>query len=166
MIRKLFSIGFILAVLANGWGSVLAAELCKHLNCEPLAAAQAQHASHHGISAAGEHASDQVEPSEHHSHHGVAGWESEPPAGKAFRPVGQHERFCGHCIGAPQSPVRSASKGTPPSVRRDSGGGTSSQPVRVFVLPGVAAFPAISPSQQAPPVPAQRRHLLINIFLI
>ena len=166
MIRSLFSIGFILAVLANGWGSVLAAELCRHLNCEPRAAAQAQHESHHEAPAAVEHDAHQVEQPAYQSHHGTTEGEPEPPTGTFFRSAGQHERFCGHCIGAPQSPIRSTAKGTPPSVRRDSSGGTSLPPVRIYLLPGVAAFPAISPSQQAPPVPAQRRHLLINIFLI
>lgn len=166
MIKRLLSISFVFALLANGLGSVMAANWCLRQRCQP-AVAENKHAVEHEVKASEDsHCSSSSKPSGHEQHQAEAtGKQAQPLTEKdrvAQKRVGSH---CGHCIGAPQSPARSNFKASVSESRRDAGSDTQ-QVTRRFVLPGVASFPAMSPSQGAPPVPTSRRHLLINIFLI
>jgi hypothetical protein len=165
VIKRLLSISFVFALLANGLGSVMAANWCLYQRCKPAVSENKHTTSHEAKASDDSHCSGYAKVSEHGDHKAAASKQAQPSPGKelvALKRLGPH---CGHCVSAPQSPARSRFKAPASESRRDAGSDTS-QIVRRFILPGVASFPALAPSQGAPPVPSARRHLLINVFLI
>lgn len=168
MIKQLLSVGFLVALTANGWGGVLAAGACPHRDCVTSAAAERHPASHTEEAQPEEHCSKgkDGEHSERQSQQPAAGETTEPLTGQVIRAADEHARFCGHCMSAPQAPSRNSQKGTQSQARRVVNLDTPAA-AGAEVLPGVASFPAITPSQCSPPAHAGRRkHLLISTFLI
>jgi len=165
VIKRLLSISFVFAFLANGLGNVLAANWCLRQLCKPAVAQNKHPLTHKADSSGDSHCSSSLKPSSQGHHQKAAGKQqlSSPKESVAQQKLGRPH--CGHCVGAPQSPARSSINPSANEARRDEGADTK-QVTRQFILPGVAYFPAMSPSQGAPPVPTSRRHLLINIFLI
>lgn len=165
MFKKLSSFVFAVAFLASGWSTVMAGALCPHEECMGRPAAVVHHGEHEVEAPAEEGCSKGVE---------LAGHESHEPAGEAitgqhsshlFRGSGGHSGSCIHCVGAPSTPVRSGFVSEPSQARRDAA--RQAEPPAVSgVIPSVAAFPALRPTQGSPPSTSQRRHLLINVFLI
>ena len=163
MIKQLFRFGFILALVANCWGGVVAASLCQHRNC--------------GTSLASENSSvsntENINPHEHcspggamHSHEQPRNLsEAETLEGVLFIAHESSTGLCAHCMGTSQAPANSLSKSAQAEERRVAVDVTL-EVSRPFMLPRAAVFPAISPSQESPPAPAERRHLLISTFLI
>lgn len=166
MIKRLLIFSFVFALLANGLGSVLAANWCLRQRCLPAVVENKHPASHETKTSEDGHCSTSSKPSDHGQHQAEAASKQAQPLTEkelvAQKRIGSH---CGHCIGVPQSPARSNFKASANESRRDAGSDTQ-QVARRFVLPGVVSYPALTPSQGAPPVPTSRRHLLINIFLI
>jgi hypothetical protein len=169
--KRLLSISFVCVLLMNGAGGVLAATLCLGLRCSTPDIGNKRSAHPGAESSGAAHCAGTAEPSGHGGHHApaVAGEKIKPAAetgpvkeAAAKAKVNSH---CGHCVSAPQSPARSGFKASASESRRDPSPDTQ-QPARRFVLPAVASFPALRPSQGAPPAQSSRRHLLVNVFLI
>ena len=165
MIKRLLNITFICAFTAGGWGSVLAANWCLYQRCIPSASENKQADAPEAKASEDGHCSKSSRAAGHAQHRAKAVKKAQPVAGKESVAQKGLSSRCGHCVSAPQSPVRSSFKASAGETRRDVGSDTQ-QVMRRFVLPGVASFPALTPSQGAPPALTSRRHLLINVFLI
>jgi hypothetical protein len=115
------------------------------------------------------HCSKGTAPSEHQSHETATGASSAaaPSSGQLSRGTGGgHGQSCLHCMGAPSAPARSGGfDATENQTRRDSEV-TAPLAKSEGILPAIVSFPALRPTQCSPPATAQRRHLLIQIFLI
>lgn len=165
MIKRLLNIIFIFAFMAGGWGTVLAANWCLYQRCIPSASENKQGEAHEAKASEDGHCFNSSKPSGHGQHQATAVKQAQPVTRKESVVQKRLGSRCGHCVGAPQSPARGNFKASTSESRRDAGTDTQ-QVARRFVLPGVVSFPALTPSQGAPPVPSSRRHLLINVFLI
>ena len=166
VIRKLLSISFIIALLASGWGSVLAATMCPHEGCMTAVAAKRHSASQaEGLSSQKGHCSGSTEQPKNQSHEEAAPASAELPTKKRFDAPHQPTSDCFHCMGAPALPVRSSDESVPSQTHHDAGV-ASPNVTRTPVVPRVASFPAITPTQGSPPTPAEPKYLLIQVFLI
>jgi hypothetical protein len=165
LFKKLSSIAFVLALTATGWSNVLAAARCPHQGCVTLTTAEERPVTDESDASMEEHCSEGMEPSEHRSHEATVVSKAESPAGTFLQRVDRHSQFCTHCMGAPPAPASSSFGAAPNQARRDAEM-VAPRVVRAQVLPGVATFPALRPTQGSPPAPVQRRHLLIHVFLI
>jgi hypothetical protein len=165
VIKRLLNFIFICAFMAGGWGTVLAANWCLYQRCIPSASENKQMDAPEEKASEDGHCSKSSQASGHEQHQAKEVKKSKPVAGKeSVAQKGINSR-CGHCVSAPQVPVRNSFKASASETRRDAGS-CASQLAKHFILPGAASFPALAPSQGAPPTPSSRRHLLINIFLI
>ena len=167
LFKKLSSIVFALAFVASGWNSVIAATLCPHQECMGRPAAEEHHVTRESEEPAKEHCSSGVKSSGHESHLAADDVTTEQPSGRYLRGTGGHTQSCIHCMGAPQAPAKSSFGVTAAQnqTRRDADADAphiTKEPTPA----AVASFPALRPTQGSPPHPAQRRHLLIHVFLI
>lgn len=171
MKKKVLSISFVFALLANGLGSVLAANWCLYQRCMPAVAenehsiAHETEASKASMASEDSHCSGASKPADHGHHQAASVKQPQPSIEQESVSQRNLRSHCGHCVSAPQAPAKFSFKSSTSETRRDAGS-DKQQVMSRFVLPGVASFPALTPSQGAPPVPSPRRHLLINVFLI
>jgi hypothetical protein len=114
------------------------------------------------------HCSKGAGQTEHQSHETATGANTSAHAsGQLSRGTGGgHGQSCLHCMGAPSAPARSGGfDATENQTRRDSEV-TAPLVKSEATPPAIVSFPALRPTQCSPPATAQRRHLLIQIFLI
>jgi hypothetical protein len=165
LFKKLSNIVFAVAFLASGWNNAVAAALCPHQECMGRFATQQQHAAHEVEAPSKDGCSKGVEHSEHASQESPAGASTHEHSAYLFTGAGGNKHSCTHCMDAPATPVRNGFGGESSQARRDAE--QQVEPSAASALAsGVAAFPALRPTQGSPPTPPRRRHLLINVFLI
>lgn len=129
------------------------------------AAAQEHPVTHESDMNAEGDGSEDMGSSEHQSHEAAAGASTGQPSGQHARAAAGHAQSCIHCVGGPSAPARSGFDVTERQTRRDAEV-AAPRAIKESILPAVASFPALRPTQCSPPAPSQRRHLLIQIFLI
>ena len=162
--KLLFKVGLVFALTATGWSSVLAAGLCPHAEC--MAPASRRAAPHCGETVPPASGHSAAPATRDHQGHGEAADDVHANGGSMHGTPRGHTASCAHCVGAPLSPAKESPKIARSESRRDAGA-DSHIAGRGGVLPAVASFPALVPSQGSPPAPAgPRRHLVLSTFLI
>ena len=144
----------LLALLVSGWGNVLAATLCPHGMGGQAQVKVEKAVAHQHDSSQHEMGGMQMTPSTTAGHCGSKVAALDQPAG-----------ICTHCFGQNESPVTSSSLRELTLKKRDAG---------IIFRPAASAAislaiiyrPQFLPTQNAPPGDSNRKHLLLNVFLI
>ena len=159
--RRLISlIGIMLLSLSlSGWGSVLAAAFCPHLASKNLTT-KIMAGSCHQMS---------EEQSSHSASHEQAMNGMRMTAGRhdfdESVPVGQIFGTCSHCMDKEESPVAAGSSRELSPQKRDAGTSLAAQ--ATLTASNTNFFqPKFIATQNAPPGAANRKHLIIGVFLI
>jgi hypothetical protein len=151
----------LLALLVSGWSSIFAASFCPHAAGKKAAAMMEGHSC-------GREGAEQS----HHSEsqrQAMDGMEMMPAAKDdgdgAFVPVGQLIGTCSHCLGQNDSPITAANARELNVQKRDAGAPVAESAIPL--APPVVFFsPKFIATQNAPPGGANRKHLLLGVFLI
>jgi len=152
----------LLSLLVSGWGNVFAAAFCPHIASNHRKTMMEGHSCH----------LEMAEPSSHSASHQQAmnGMEMTTPAAQQqgdsrIIPVGQFIGTCSHCVEKDSSPVTASVSRELSSQKRDAGA-----PVEKSAMPVDTLTTFFSPkfvaTQNAPPGTANRKHLLLGVFLI
>ena len=166
MTKRLLSIGFIIALVASGWASVLAATMCPHDRRMTTVAAKGHLAPPAEENTQPEgHCSGSIKHAESQSQEVATHSGTEQTAEKSLGVPHQPMAACFHCMGAPSLPVRNTEESVPSQAPRDAAIASPSLS-RTAVVPSIVSFPAITPTQGSPPTPAEPKYLLIQVFLI
>jgi len=151
----------LLSLLVSGWGYVFAAAFCPHSasrnftakseapSCHQMSEEQAGHSESHSQAMEGM----QMLP------------ETQPERQFKAIPVGQLSGTCLHCVGQEKSPVTSATVRELNFQNHDTGASLETSPLPEFALTTLFS-PQFVPMQNAPHGTANRKHLLLGIFLI
>src|ERR671938_1306166 len=164
MRRFLSSIGIsLLALTLSGWGNVLAAALCPHAG---MSRTQLSVKDHSGCSAKADEASGDHAAMQHQTMHGMkmrteTASQNHDSGMVAFsQPMGT----CAHCFGRDQSPTTANTRAL--TLKKIETGAELEQPAGLSASLAIVFTPQFAPTQHAPPGQANRKHLLLSIFLI
>jgi hypothetical protein len=147
----------LLTLLVNGWGVLLAAALCPHSGFNQSAATTT-------VEERGCHAKTVKPESGHKSH------QSSHDAERVVVKLGQSATLiqragsCGHCVSQNQIPA-TLTRARELNVKKvELAQEQASAPVIAAPSPNFA--PQFIPTQHAPPIASNRKHLLLGVFLI
>jgi hypothetical protein len=151
----------LLSLLVSGWGNVFAAAFCPHDAGKNLTTKTNATSCH-------QMGEEQSSHSESHSR-AMNGMEMLPvaqPEGQAeIIPVGQLIGTCTHCVGQENTPVTAATARELSLQKRDAGASVEKSAMSEVALTAFFS-PKFVPTQNAPPGPANRKHLMLGVFLI
>jgi hypothetical protein len=150
----------LLSLLVSGWGNVFAAAFCPHIASKHRTRMMEGHSCH----------LEMTEPSSPTSQQAMDGMEMTTPVAQRsgdsrIIPVGQFTGTCSHCLEKDNSPVTPAISRELSSQKRDAGASLEKSATPVAALTTFFS-PKFVATQNAPPGTANRKHLLLGVFLI
>jgi hypothetical protein len=154
----------LLSLLVSGWSNLFAAAFCPHVagNKLPAMMRGMDDRSCHRESA------EQTRHSEAHQP-AMKGMLMMPAAQKpdsgTVVPVGQFSGTCSHCAGQDSSP-RTAASSRELSLQKGDAGAAIEKSVMPVALHAAFFSPKFIATQNSPPGAANRKHLLLGVFLI
>jgi hypothetical protein len=146
----------LLTLLVNGWGVVLAAALCPHGGVHKSAAMAENQGCHAQAS------KPESSHSGHQSSHGAKKVVVESSQSNGLA-LDQRAGSCAHCISQKNLPATLAEARELNVKKVDV---TVAQPVEPIFALSMNFAPRFIPTQHAPPIASNRKHLLLGVFLI